>query len=281
MDLLGDVSAGPFTIPARFLVMAAFLAAAILVGRIPLRRHRRLRAVVTERLLTMVVIFIAAWKLAPALLHPLQLFRDPLSILMGASGIAGLAIAGAAAAAYAAFALIRPRRLRRAGFLPLILFAVVVLAGAGVEAIEAYSAPPGSVAPAFSLLTADGRSVSLQSLRGRVVVVNFWATWCPPCRAELPTLADFARSQGATGAVLLPVDLAWSETSEEKVRAFARAYGPGVEVLLDRTGAVTRAWDVRAYPSTFVIDAEGRVRAKRTGAVDSGWLRRWTAAARR
>ena len=280
MDLSGDLSLGPFAIPLRFLAIGACLAAAILVARVPLRRHRRLRGVITERLANVVVIFIAAWKLTPVILHPLDLFHDPLSLLMGAPGIAGLVVGAVAASAYAALALVRPRRLRRAGLLPLLLFAAVVAAGVGMAAVGAHSAPPGPLAPAFSLPTLNGHSVSLMSLRGRVVVVNFWATWCPPCRAELPALADFARRQGAMGAVLLPVNLTSLETSERAVRAFVKNYGLGADVLLDRTGAVAQAWDVRAYPSTFVVDPEGRVSAKRTGAVDPAWLRRQTTAAR-
>ncbi len=123
--------------------MAASLAVAILAARIPLRGHRRLRAVVTERLVNAVVIFVAAWKLTPGLLHPLQLVRDPLAVLMGAPGLAGLVIGIAAAAAYAAFALVLPLRLRKASRLPLVLFAAVVLTAAGVGLVGVYSAPPG------------------------------------------------------------------------------------------------------------------------------------------
>ena len=280
MDLSGNLSFGPFIIPLRFLAVGACLAAAILVARVPLRRHRHLRAMVTERLVNAVVIFIAAWKLTPVILHPLDFFHDPLSLLMGAPGIAGLVVGVAAALVYAGLALVRPRRLRLAGFLPLLLFAVVAAAGFGLGAVGARSATPGPPAPALSLPALSGNTVSLASLRGRVVVVNFWATWCPPCRAELPVLADFARREGAAGAVLLSVDQTSTETSEEAVRAFAKKYGIVADVLLDGMGAVARAWDVQAYPSTFIVDPKGRVSAKRTGAVDLAWLRRRTAAAR-
>jgi len=279
MDLSGDFSVGPFTIPLRFLAIGACFAVAILVARIPLRRHRRLRAVITERLVNAVVIFIGAWKLTPVILRPIDLLHDPLSLLMGAPGIAGLFVGAAAASVYAALALVRPQRLRQACLLPLLLFATVFAVGIGVGAVGAHSAPPGPLALALSLPTLSGNSVSLDSLRGRVVVVNFWATWCPPCRAELPALADFARGQGVKGAVLLLVDLTSTETSEEAVRAFVKKYGPGVDVLLDRSGDAARTWDVRAYPSTFVVDPEGRVSARGTGAVDPAWLRRQTAAA--
>ena len=161
---------------------------------------------------------------------------------------------------------------RRASLLPLLLFAAVVAAGVGLGAVGARSTTPGPLAPALSLPTLSGNPVSLASLRGRVVVVNFWATWCPPCRAELPALADFARGEGAAGDVLLSVNQTSTETSEEAVRAFAKKYGIVTDVLLDSTGAVARAWEVQAYPSTFVVDPKGRVSAKRTGAVDLAWL---------
>jgi thiol-disulfide isomerase/thioredoxin len=284
MDLSGSFSLGPLTVPWRYVVMAVVFVAAVVIARVPLRRHPRLRRVVTDRLTNGAVIFVVGWKLAPAVLHPFDLFRDPLPLLMGAPGTAGVVVGAVAACAYLALVLVRPRRLRQASLLPIVLFVAVIAAGIGVATGAAEIAPlgpPGPPAPALALPTLGGGSASLASLRGRVVVVNFWATWCPPCRAELPALAAFARDQGAAGAVLLAVNTTSSEPSEDAVRAFVTRYGLEGDLPLDRTGDAARGWDVRAYPTTFIVDPEGRVQATRVGAVDAGWLRRETAAAAR
>ncbi len=281
MDLSGSLSLGPFTIALRYVAIIVCILAALALARIPLGRRRLLGAKVTERLVNSVAIFVVAWKITPALLHPVELFRDPIPLLMAAPGLPGLVIGLAAGAAYGAVALFRPRRLRHASVFPLLIFAGVVAAGFGVTQLVVWQSPPGPSAAALSLPTLDGGVVSIESFRGRVVIVNFWATWCPPCRAELPALATFSRNAGPAGAVLLTVNLASMEKSEEDVRAFVHKYGLDAIVALDRTGAAAQAWGVRAYPTTFVIDPQGRVNAKRTGAVDDGWLRRETRAAAR
>jgi thiol-disulfide isomerase/thioredoxin len=206
--------------------------------------------------------------------------------LMGAPGVPGIIVGIVAAAAYAALTLFRRRRLRRAAVLPLLLFTGIVAAGAGAVGIASAITLPGGrvagpLAPALMLPTLDGTGVSLQTLKGRVVVLNFWATWCPPCRAELPELAAFARGQGSGGASLIAVDATSTESSEDSVRAFSNKYGMGYTVALDRTGEVTRAWGVQAWPTTVVVDRDGRLRARRTGAIDAAWLRRAVRAAER
>jgi thiol-disulfide isomerase/thioredoxin len=286
MDLSGSLSLGPFTVPLRLLAVAAVLAAAIVVARIPLARHRRLRSLVTDRLANAIVIFVVVWKLAPAALNPAELFRDPLPLLMGSPGLPGVIAGALAGAAYLAISILRHQGLRRAAVVPLLIFVGVSLLGIGAMEVASL-APPASLspspraAPELSLPTLDGPWMSLDALRGKVVIVNFWATWCPPCRAELPALAAFARAQGAGGTVLLGVNATTSEQSEETVRAFVGKHGLDFAVLLDRSGEASETWGVRAYPTTFVIDRYGGVSAERTGAVDPAWLRRETRAAAR
>ncbi len=286
MGFLGDLSLGPLHVPVLYLAAAGVLAAAILLARIPLRGHRLLRARVIDRLINAAILFVAAWKLAPAILHPGALVRDPLPTIMAAPGLVGLAIGAAAAALYLALSLLRRRGLRRASLVPLLIAAGVCAVGTGAVLLAPSAAvvaalPPGPPAPSLELPGLDGTPVSLAALRGRVVVVNFWATWCPPCRAELPDLAAFQRGQGPGGAVLIGVNATSTETSEQAVREFAARYHLEFPLALDRTGEATRTWAVQAWPTTVIVDAEGRVAARRTGVVEAGWLRRETAAASR
>jgi thiol-disulfide isomerase/thioredoxin len=266
-------------VPISYIAVAVFLAFGILVSRIPLRRHRRLRAIVTERLTNAVVVFVLAWKLTPAMLHPADPFRDPLPLLMAAPGVSGIIIGCVAAAAFAALVLFRRQGLRRAAVLPLLLFVGVVAVGAaGLEVASSTALigrrAAGPPAPGLVLPTLDGTGVSLEALKGRVVIVNFWATWCPPCRAELPELTSFTAGQGSGGAMLIAVDATSTEASEDTVRAFVKEHGISYPVAFDRTGEVTRAWGVQAWPTTVFVDKDGLLSARRTGAIDAAWLSR-------
>ena len=129
----------------------------------------------------------------------------------------------------------------------------------GVRAMDQIvaSAPaPGKPAPDFTLPQLDGPPVRLADLRGRVVVLNFWASWCAPCREETPALKAFYQRYGDRVAfyavnVAEPVDT---------VRAFLAEFGATYPVLLDRDKAVYHRYRVTGYPETFWIDEEGIVR---------------------
>jgi peroxiredoxin len=128
----------------------------------------------------------------------------------------------------------------------------------GQEAKARSSRPPapqaGFAAPEFTLETHEGDIVSLADLRGQVVLVNFWATWCPPCRAEMPAIQQVYETYQEEGFTVLAVDV---QENEAQVAAFARESGLSFPILLDRDGSVSARYQVRAMPSTFFVDQDG------------------------
>ena len=117
----------------------------------------------------------------------------------------------------------------------------------------------GFAAPEVELEQLDGSPVRLSELRGRVVVLNVWASWCPPCRAEMPALQALHERRAADGVVVLGVNSTVQDT-EQAARDFALDYGLTFPIGLDRDGQATRLYRVRALPTTFFIDREGTIR---------------------
>ena len=119
-----------------------------------------------------------------------------------------------------------------------------------------------AAAPDYSLGGFDGRRHTLSEYRGKVVVLNFWATWCIPCRAEIPDLEHEARTQDSTRVAIVGID--WKE-APDPVQSFIRELGVTYPMLLDGDGAVYDRYQVDALPQTFFISREGRVATSRTG----------------
>ncbi|MCP5441704.1 MAG: redoxin domain-containing protein [Chromatiaceae bacterium] len=111
-------------------------------------------------------------------------------------------------------------------------------------------------APDFSLLDLDGEVHRLSSLRGRPVIINFWATWCPPCREEMPSMQRAWERLETEGVILLAVNVG---EDPDTVFQFTANYPVEFPILFDRDGAVSGAWPVVGLPTTFVIDPQGRI----------------------
>lgn len=124
----------------------------------------------------------------------------------------------------------------------------------------------GDLAPDFFLPALDGRVQKLSNYRGRPVLVNLWATWCPPCIAEMPLLNEISRRYAQRGLVVLGIA---ADEDRSAVESFVQEHPLGFEVLLDPRGAVGTEYAITGYPETFLIDREGRIFAKLVGPLPS------------
>jgi len=122
------------------------------------------------------------------------------------------------------------------------------------------SAREGFSAPEFTLDLLGGGQVTLSNLRGKVVMVNLWASWCPPCRAEMPAIENVYRAYKNKGFEVLAVNTTYQD-GEAEAEAFAQSYGLTFPIPLDRTGAVSNRYLLRALPSTFFVSRDGVIRS--------------------
>ena len=112
------------------------------------------------------------------------------------------------------------------------------------------------------LMDLDGRPVSLASLKGQPVWINFWATWCPPCQRETPVLRETFEAHKAEGLVLLAIDV---QEPADTVRSYATKYGLTYRIGLDVTGAIFRTYRIFGLPSQYFIDRDGVIRGRYFG----------------
>lgn len=114
----------------------------------------------------------------------------------------------------------------------------------------------GFLAPSFELTSLQGEELSLEDQRGKVVVINFWASWCPPCRAEMPALQRTYENYQGRGLEILAVNSTYQDTAEAAER-FIRERNLTFPILLDSTGLVSNLYQTRALPTTFFVDRQG------------------------
>jgi peroxiredoxin len=148
-----------------------------------------------------------------------------------------------------------------------ILSVIILLAGlawifvsadwVGKSTAGAIPAPrQGFLAPDFSLLTTDGETFTLSELRGQAVLVNLWATWCPPCRAEMPAMQKLHAEYKDQGFTILAVNMTYQDDFLA-IAPFVEEYQLSFPILLDEMGEVGRKYELRSLPSSFFIDREG------------------------
>lgn len=152
---------------------------------------------------------------------------------------------------------------RFAYFVQLLMLSLLL---AGLWGCYSGSRPPriGSNAPVFSVKDAD-RAVDLTQLRGQVVVLNFWATWCPPCVEEMPSLVEMQRRMKAKGITVLAVSVDVDDSAYQK---FLRDHGVNLLTVRDPAQKSSNLYGTFKFPETYVIDRNGVMRRKFIGAVD-------------
>ena len=129
---------------------------------------------------------------------------------------------------------------------------------------------PGFVAPDFELKALDGSTVRLSDFRGHPVVINFWATWCPPCRMEMPAIVREYKRYRDRGLIVLAVNQA---EQPEKVATFRDTYQMPFPILLDEHMTVSEQYEIRFLPTTFFVNADGVISDMVTGGMSEAAVR--------
>lgn len=140
---------------------------------------------------------------------------------------------------------------------------------------EIYSAIPVTVnfpAPALSMTDLEGKTVALEDYLGRWVLVNNWATWCPPCKAEMPTLQAFYEAHQSQGFILVAIE---AGDPKEEVASFVEEHGLTFPIWWDPTNRALVAFQNQSLPSSYLIDPTGTVRLAWTGAISRSVLEKY------
>lgn len=134
----------------------------------------------------------------------------------------------------------------------------------------------GKTAPDFELVTLKGESVKLSDYKGKKVILNFWATWCPPCKAEMPHMQKFYEENKEDGIEILAVNLTDIDSGKESIESFVKDYELTFEIPLDQEGDIGRQYQAFTIPTSYLIDTNGVISNKIVGPMDEEMMKSLT-----
>lgn len=146
----------------------------------------------------------------------------------------------------------------------LAILASVAIWQAFSEKEEKIGLEKGNLAPNFELTTLEGETVQLADLKGKKVVLNFWATWCPPCKEEMPEMERFYK-QYQSEVTVVAVNFTVSEKGVSHVKRFVQENGYSFPIFLDEKNKANSGYEVLSYPTSYFLDEEGRITDKIVG----------------
>lgn len=165
-------------------------------------------------------------------------------------------------------------KIEKANNLIIFIVAVAVILGLVIlfESIQSQRAKEirvGGLAPNFTLRTIDGKTVSLADYKGKVVLVNIWATWCPPCQQEVPSMVRLYKEMKGKDFEILAVSIDDQDLPNTLI-SFARVYEMGFPILMDSRSEVAKLYRTTGVPESFLVDRNGIVQHKVVGPDDWG-----------
>ena len=131
----------------------------------------------------------------------------------------------------------------------------------------------GAEAPDFELTTLDGKPIKLSDYRGKKVILNFWATWCPPCKAEMPHMQNFYEENKVKGVEIVAVNLTNMDKGKDDIQSFVTDYGLTFPIPLDEEGVVGTTYQAFTIPTSYILDEKGVITKKIVGPMDEKMMK--------
>lgn len=270
----GTLSLGPVNIPYSLLLIIVSAAAGHLVVLLAHGRRRMKEA--SDLLFSLLTVYLLVWRLSLVLTHREALKGSLGALLVLPGGPANHILAGTGVVLTILLLLYKKKMIPGALKSPVLL----LLSTLGLALLLSFPlrtllppppAPEGSAA--LTIETPDGKEAKLVLTGAEATVINLWASWCPPCRAEMPELRRWWEEYGDSDIQFYALNMTDSERSREKLLAFIEEEARDLPVYLDTEGRGAALFKVSALPTTLVFNSEGELAASRTGAVDMPWLR--------
>ncbi len=261
---------GPLNLPYWLLGAGAALLVVAVLDRTVFRAHRDTWSATADALLTGLLAGFLVWKLTPLVTRFSEIRELPSRLLYYPGGLPGIAAGIVVGLVITGRGLVR-RGVRRDLRTVLHLGMPIAAAGLGVLVLALVPVELDRFTAIDELEYLPGHELSIRG--DQPTVVTAWATWCGPCTAQMPEVERFYREPGSN-VNLIALNLTRTEPSTETVYEYLAASALTFPVGLDRSGGIAAALGVESTPTTIVFDAQGRERARRTGAVNADWLAR-------
>ncbi|WP_391559912.1 peroxiredoxin family protein [Robertmurraya sp.] len=141
-----------------------------------------------------------------------------------------------------------------------------------IPGVDLSQVQEGKLAPDFELTTLEGKTANLSDYKGKKVILNFWATWCPPCKAEMPHMQNFYENNKDNGIEVLTVNLTNMEKSKSDIEKFVKDYSLSFAVLLDEEGTIGMQYQAFTIPTSYIIDSNGIISKEIVGPMDEDMM---------
>jgi thiol-disulfide isomerase/thioredoxin len=146
------------------------------------------------------------------------------------------------------------------------------LANEDIPGVDLSQVKEGKPAPNFELTTLAGETVQLSDYKGKKVILNFWATWCPPCKAEMPHMQNFYEKNKGNDIEIVAVNLTKMDKGKTEIENFVKEYGLTFDIPLDAEGTIGAQYQAFSIPTSYIIDSKGIISKKIIGPMDEDML---------
>ena len=275
MLLTDSISIGPLTVPLVLIIGIFTAAAAWLSGYILLRKDGKNRRIFSDILFSPILPFLLGWKLSLIITDSADVIANPVTLLYSSGGAINLLIGTAAACIWLVYRWkikSRSREFNRAMAAALSTVLLIIIAFTVYARITSGDATQRTKLTPVDFSRENGSDWNVSEASGKVVVLNFWASWCPPCRAEMPMLERLQQDTVFKDVIFYAVNAQISEKNPDDGILWLQSSGIELPILFDSSGQGMNLYEITGLPTTIVLDRQGGIVERKTGAVSRTWL---------